>query len=73
MLAKLKQKFETTDSKAECYLGIEIEHNLEVKKIRIIRIYQSAYTRNVLQKFEMDESSSTPSDANVILRNKDKD
>lgn len=72
LLSKLKENFETTDSKAEYYLGIEIEHDLIEKKIRI---HQSAYTRNILRRFEMDESKgmSTPSDANTVLhRNEDK-
>lgn len=70
LLAKLKQKFETTYSKAECYLGIEIEQDFKTKKIRI---HQSAYTRRILHKFKMDESNSltTPSDPNVVLQRKE--
>lgn len=70
LLIKLKEKFKTTDSMVNYYLGIEID-NSEAKKIRI---HQSAYTRNLLRKFEMDECNvvSTPLNANVILhRNED--
>lgn len=73
LLAKLKEKFKTTDSEAKCYLGIEIDYNTEAKKIRI---HQSAYVRNLLQRFKMDESNpvSTSSEANIVLRrNEDKD
>lgn len=73
MLNRLKQEFETIDSSANCYLGIEIERS---ENSKTIRMHQSAYIRNVLQKFGMDESHPvpTPSDANVVLRyNKDED
>lgn len=73
LFERLKQEFEIIDSKAECYLGIEIERDLKTKKIRI---HQSAYTRNVLRRFEMDESNpmATPLDAKMALRrNEDED
>lgn len=51
LLDKLKEKFETTDSKAKYYLGIEIQPELSTRKIYI---HQSAYTRNILRKFDVD-------------------
>jgi len=66
LLTKLKEKFETTESEAKYFLGIEIEHDTKAKKIRI----HQTYTRSILWRFKMDESNvlSTPLDANVVLR-----
>ncbi|XP_036138913.1 uncharacterized protein LOC114255139 [Monomorium pharaonis] len=67
LLEKLKEKFKTIDFEAKCYLGIEIDRDIEAKKTRI---HQSAYIRNLLRRFKMDESNpvSTPSEVNIVLR-----
>lgn len=47
----MKKEFETTYSKATCYLGIEVERD---RKICKLRLHQSAYIHKVLTKFEME-------------------
>lgn len=72
-LNEMKKEFETKHSEAKCYLGIEIERDREVRKLRL---HQSTYINRMLNNFGMESCSSVgvPADPHQVLtRNVDED
>ncbi|KAJ3662741.1 hypothetical protein Zmor_007072 [Zophobas morio] len=64
---KLKRKFEVTCDVANCYLGMQIVRDRGTKTLHL---KQTAYVRNVLEKFNMStcNPSSIPADPGVVLK-----
>jgi len=66
LINEMKREFEITTSSINYYLGLEITRNRNQKTMLI---HQSAYTRNVIKKFGMDNCNEVamPADPNVVL------
>ena len=70
---KLKRNFEITSDGAHCYLSMQIVRD---RGTNTLRLKQTAYVRNVLEKFNMStcNSRSIPVDPGAVLnRNSYKD
>lgn len=54
LLNAMKKKFETTYSEVKCYLGIKVERDRKVRKLRLHQSITPAYVHTVLKTFKMD-------------------
>lgn len=67
LVTAIKQHFDVTVIDAECYLGLQIEYDREMK---IMHIHQTAYAHSVLNKFKMVDCNAikTPMDVNAVIQ-----
>lgn len=66
VLNNLKKEFKITVGKADCYVGLKISRNQQIKEIFV---NQHAYLKKVIEKFGMKDckESSVPAEARLGL------